>query len=111
MPPGRSWWTSAGLKSGPRVNEASSTTTEHSSACRKSGAEAPRRSRTLKMADENNKPENGEKTGLLDKAKKVPGMLAEDVKSLKGEMTAKVKEQVEGLKDPTRSQVFTSIFR
>ena len=35
----------------------------------------------------------------------------EDVQSLKTDMPAKAKEQIEGLKDPTKTQVYTSIFR
>src|SRR5437667_6974478 len=44
------------------------------------------------------------KVGLLDKVK-------EDVRSLKKDLPAKAKETVEGLKDPTKTQIFTSIFR
>ena len=35
----------------------------------------------------------------------------EDLQSLKTDMPAKAKEQIEGLKDPTKTQVYTSIFR
>ena len=35
----------------------------------------------------------------------------EDVQSLKTDMPAKAKDQIEGLKDPTKTQVYTSIFR
>src|SRR6478736_6008806 len=59
------------------------------------------------MAEEQN-GKNGGKVGLVDKVK---DQLSSDVQSLKTEMPAKVKEQIEGLKDPTRTQIFTSIFR
>ena len=59
------------------------------------------------MAEEQN-GKNGGKVGLVDKVK---DQLSSDVQSLKTEMPAKVKEQIEGLKDPTKTQVYTSIFR
>src|SRR5215468_9868846 len=40
-----------------------------------------------------------------------PANIAEDAKSLPGEMATKAKEQVDLVKDPTKTQVFTSIFR
>src|SRR6185369_4847021 len=47
---------------------------------------------------------NGNGKGLITSLK-------DDVKSLPDEMKEKVKEQVEIVKDPTRTQIFTSIFR
>ena len=60
------------------------------------------------MAEENSNGKNGNRVGLLQRVK---AGVQEDVQSLKTDMPAKVKEQVEGLKDPTKTQVFTSIFR
>src|SRR5205807_7322303 len=37
--------------------------------------------------------------------------VTDDVKALPEEMKTKIKEQVEGVKDPTKTQVYTSIFR
>ena len=54
------------------------------------------------MADENN-GKNG-KVGLIDRVK-------EDVQAMKVDIPTKAKEQIEGLKDPTKTQVYTSIFR
>jgi cytochrome b6 len=51
---------------------------------------------------------NGGRVGLLERVKS--GM-KEDVQALKTEMPAKAKDQIEGLKDPTKTQVYTSIFR
>ena len=48
------------------------------------------------------------RVGLLERVK---AGVKEDVQSLKTDMPAKAKEQIEGLKDPTKTQVFTSIFR
>ena len=42
---------------------------------------------------------------------KVSTGIKEDLQSLKTDMPAKAKEQIEGLKDPTKTQVYTSIFR
>ena len=52
--------------------------------------------------------ENGKQVGLLERVK---AGVKEDVQSLKTDMPAKAKEQIEGLKDPTKTQVYTSIFR
>ena len=69
------------------------------------------------MADENknggsNPPssngKNGGKVGVLGK---VTTTVKEDIQALKTDIPAKVKEQVDGLKDPTKTQVYTSIFR
>src|SRR5208282_636934 len=54
------------------------------------------------MADENN-GKNG-KVGLVDRVK-------EDIQAMKVDIPAKAKDQIEGLKDPTKTQVYTSIFR
>ena len=54
------------------------------------------------MADENN-GKNG-KVGLVDRVK-------DDIQAMKVDIPAKAKEQIEGLKDPTKTQVYTSIFR
>src|ERR1039457_3462153 len=51
---------------------------------------------------------NGKEVGLLEK---VTTGIKDDLQSLKTDMPAKAKEQVELLKDPTKTQVFTSIFR
>ena len=47
---------------------------------------------------------NGKDGGLV-------GDFKETVSSLPDEMRTKVKDQVEGLKDPTKTQIYTSIFR
>src|SRR5258708_19479706 len=64
------------------------------------------------MAEENNSTEkngkNGKTTGILERA--ATGVKA-DLQSLKTDLPAKAKEQVDLLKDPTKTQVFTSIFR
>ncbi len=60
------------------------------------------------MAEENGNGKNGNRVGLLQRVK---AGVKEDVQSLKTDMPAKAKEQIEGLKDPTKTQVFTSIFR
>src|SRR5437016_100632 len=51
---------------------------------------------------------NGKAVGLVDRLK---AGVKEDLQSLKTDMPAKAKEQVELLKKPTKTQVFTSIFR
>ena len=60
------------------------------------------------MAEENGNGNNGKRVGLLERVK---AGVKEDVQSLKTDMPAKAKEQIEGLKDPTKTQVYTSIFR
>ena len=60
------------------------------------------------MPEENGNGKNGNRVGLLERVK---AGVKEDVQSLKTDMPAKAKEQIEGLKDPTKTQVFTSIFR
>src|SRR5271170_5004994 len=51
---------------------------------------------------------NGKATGILGR---VATEVKADVQSLKTDLPAKAKEQVDLLKDPTKAQVFTSIFR
>src|SRR3982075_1942227 len=60
------------------------------------------------MPEENGNGKNGNRVGLLERVK---AGVKEDVRSLKTDMPAKAKEQIEGLKDPTKTQVYTSIFR
>src|SRR5271166_6857420 len=68
------------------------------------------------MADHNN-PNGGTtggsnntngKVGLVER---VTTGVKEDIYALKTEIPVKAKEQIEGLKDPTKTQVYTSIFR
>jgi len=58
------------------------------------------------MADENRK--NGDEVGVLERVK---SGIKDDMQSLKTDLPAKAKEQLDGLKDPTKTQVYTSIFR
>ena len=51
---------------------------------------------------------NGGKVGILEK---VTTGVKEDIQALKTDIPTKAKEQIEGLKDPTKTQVYTSIFR
>jgi quinol-cytochrome oxidoreductase complex cytochrome b subunit len=51
---------------------------------------------------------NGNRVRLLERVK---AGVKEDVTSLKTDIPAKAKEQVDLLKDPTKTQVYTSIFR
>src|SRR5947199_9814244 len=62
------------------------------------------------MAEENKNGKNGNGTrvGLLERVK---AGVKEDVSALKTDLPVKAKEQIEGLKDPTKTQVYTSIFR
>ncbi|MFZ0806676.1 MAG: hypothetical protein WAN03_10860, partial [Candidatus Sulfotelmatobacter sp.] len=61
------------------------------------------------MADENNpNGKNGAKAGILEK---VTTGVKKDIQALKTDIPTKAKEQIEGLKDPTKTQVYTSIFR
>src|SRR5678815_3329407 len=57
-----------------------------------------------RMPEDKQNGKNGGRVGLVDRVK-------DDVQSLKTDIPAKVKDQVEGLKDPTKTQVYTSIFR
>jgi quinol-cytochrome oxidoreductase complex cytochrome b subunit len=54
------------------------------------------------MADETNGKIG--KVGLVDRVK-------DDIQAMKVDIPTKAKEQIEGLKDPTKTQVYTSIFR
>src|ERR1700747_1259124 len=54
------------------------------------------------------KGKKGGRRGLFEGAKRTG---KEDVQALKTDIPAKTKEQIEGLKDPTKTQVYTSIFR
>ena len=56
------------------------------------------------MADENIPNGKNGKVGLVDRVK-------DDIQAMKVDIPAKAKEQIEGLKDPTKTQVYTSIFR
>ena len=62
------------------------------------------------MAEENKNGSNGNgaRVGLLQRVK---AGVKEDIQSIKTDMPAKAKEPIEGLKDPTKTQVYTSIFR
>jgi quinol-cytochrome oxidoreductase complex cytochrome b subunit len=61
------------------------------------------------MPDENKgNGKNGKSVGLVDRIK---AGVKEDLESLKTDLPAKAKEQVELLKKPTKTQVYTSIFR
>src|SRR5262250_2996537 len=51
---------------------------------------------------------SGGKVGLLEK---VTATVKGDVQALKTDIPSKAKEQIDGLKDPTKTQVYTSIFR
>src|SRR5690242_10807845 len=55
---------------------------------------------------------NGKPVGRRNRVRtKVAVGVKEDVQALKTDMPAKAKDQIEGLKDPTKTQVYTSIFR
>jgi len=69
------------------------------------------------MADANNpnggngasgNGKNGGKVGMLEK---VTVGVKEDIQALRTDIPTKAKEQIDGLKDPTKTQVYTSIFR
>src|ERR1700720_240554 len=51
------------------------------------------------------------KTGKVGVLEKVAAGVKEDIQALKTDIPSKAKEQIEGLKDPTKTQVYTSIFR
>src|SRR5215469_17232254 len=51
---------------------------------------------------------NGGKSGLVGQ---VTTAVKEDIAALRTDIPTKAKEQIEGLKDPTKTQVYTSIFR
>src|SRR5260370_39765251 len=74
---------------------------EHGTSQRRTGAN--------EMADEKNSTaKNGKSVGLVERVKTG---IQEDLASLKTDLPAKAKEQVELLKKPTKTQVYTSIFR
>src|SRR6059036_2538277 len=58
--------------------------------------------------DKNSNGKNGKSVGLVDRIK---SGVREDIESLKTDLPAKAKEQVEILKKPTKTQLYTSIFR
>ncbi len=58
--------------------------------------------------DANSNGKNGKSTGLVDTIKTG---VKEDLESLKTDLPAKAKESLETLKNPTKTQVYTSIFR
>src|SRR5271169_6264246 len=60
------------------------------------------------MPEENGNGKNGKATGLLERLKSA---FQEDVQSFKTDLPAKAKEQVEGLKQPTKTELYKSIFR
>src|SRR6266566_686446 len=60
------------------------------------------------MPEENNRNGKNGRVGLLERVK---SNVKEDVQALKTDIPAKAKDQIEGLKDPTKTQVYTSIFR
>ena len=60
------------------------------------------------MPEENGNGKTGSRSACWSKVK---AGIKEDVQSLKTDLPAKAKEQIEGLKDPTKTQVYTSIFR
>jgi hypothetical protein len=61
------------------------------------------------MPDErNSNGKNGKSTGLVDT---IRTGVKEDLESLKTDLPAKAKESLETLKNPTKTQVYTSIFR
>src|ERR1700747_711396 len=56
----------------------------------------------------NSNAKNGKPEGLLGR---VTSGAKEDLESLKTDLPAKAKESIESFKNPTKSQVYTSIFR
>src|SRR2546429_7426697 len=62
----------------------------------------------MAMAEENGNGKNGNRVGLLERVK---AGVKQDVQSLKTDMPAKAREQVELLKKPAKTQVYTSSFR
>ncbi|MGA2103172.1 MAG: hypothetical protein ABSG34_18825, partial [Candidatus Sulfotelmatobacter sp.] len=63
------------------------------------------------MADENNPNGGNGKNGKVGLLEKVTTGVKDDIQALKTDIPTKAKEQIEGLKDPTKTQVYTSIFR
>src|SRR5438477_10392155 len=60
------------------------------------------------MPEESNRNGKNGRVGLLERVK---SNVKEDVQALKTDIPAKAKDQIEGLKDPTKTQVYISIFR
>src|ERR1700680_282417 len=58
--------------------------------------------------EKNSNGKNGKSTGLVER---IATGVKEDLDSLKIDLPAKAKEQVELLKNPTKTQVYTSMFR
>src|SRR5499433_1477002 len=63
------------------------------------------------MADENNANGGNGKNGKVGLVERATTTVREDIQALKVDIPTKAKEQIEGLKDPTKTQVYTSIFR
>src|SRR3979411_111389 len=63
------------------------------------------------MADENNPSGTNGKNGNKGVLEKGAAGVKEDFQALKTDIPSKAKDQIEGLKDPTKTQVYTSIFR
>ena len=58
------------------------------------------------MADENNQNGKNGKVGLVER---VTTGVKEDIQALKTDIPTKAKEQIDGLKDPTKTQVYLSL--
>src|SRR5438128_7541297 len=58
--------------------------------------------------DKNSNGKNGKSVGLVDRIK---SGVREDIESLKTDLPAKAKEQIDSLRKPTKTQLYTSIFR
>src|SRR6266403_776628 len=117
----RSSWTLPGSISGPRDNQAASVIRDRTCRCNWSALEAfrgwerNRNSSSRHRTGEQTMPEektpngkNGKSAGLVERLK---AGVKEDLESLKTDLPAKAKEQVDLLTKPTKTQVYTSIFR
>src|SRR5438128_1975984 len=58
--------------------------------------------------DKHSNSKNGQSVGLVDRIK---SGVRDDIESLKTDLPAKAKEQIESPRKPTKTQLFTSIFR
>src|SRR5258707_4683523 len=58
--------------------------------------------------DKNSNGKNGKSVGLVDRIK---SGVREDTESIKPDLPAKAKEQIASLRKPTKTQLYTSIFR
>src|SRR5882724_3263031 len=58
--------------------------------------------------DKNSTGKNGKSVGLVDRIK---SGVREGIESLKTDLPAKAKEQIDSLRKPTKTQLYTSIFR